>query len=113
MHACVACSLVLFSFSVCFGFCLHHTIIVVLHCGPGGNGQIGMPYWDWLSPVVNGEVLPAILYQPLEDASPQGLMTEFPKSFYPLASVPEDLPEPPGTPYYRRRVFLSDTVRCF
>jgi len=27
----------------------------------GKDGNIGLPYWDWMEPEVNGEVVPGIV----------------------------------------------------
>ena len=35
--------------------------------------MIGLPYWDWLQPEVNGEVFPKCL----RDAFPKGLPADF------------------------------------
>jgi hypothetical protein len=40
----------------------------------GGDGNIGLPYWDWTDIEVNGEVLPGILRR--------RLMEEFPEDFF-------------------------------
>mmetsp|Transcript_7945 Transcript_7945/g.17639 ORF Transcript_7945/g.17639 Transcript_7945/m.17639 type:complete len:807 (+) Transcript_7945:107-2527(+) len=40
----------------------------------GGDGNIGLPYWDWTKTEVNGEVLPRIVREKL--------MVEFPEDFF-------------------------------
>ena len=40
----------------------------------GQDGNIGLPYWDWARPEINGEVFPKILKEQL---------TEFPADFFP------------------------------
>jgi hypothetical protein len=41
----------------------------------GGDGAIGLPYWDWTEAEVNGEVLPGIVREKL--------MVAFPADFFP------------------------------
>eukprot|EP00966_Prymnesium_polylepis_P005626 128608-Prymnesium_polylepis.1 len=46
----------------------------------GGDGAIGLPYWDWSAPEVHGEVLPRIVRDVL--------MREFEADFFPVAPTP-------------------------
>jgi len=41
----------------------------------GGDGNIGLPYWDWSQPVVRGQVFPGFVRQ--------SLLEEFPPDFFP------------------------------
>ena len=43
----------------------------------GGDGSIGLPYWDWTQPELNGEVLPRFVRD--------RLMVEFAADFFPTA----------------------------
>lgn len=46
----------------------------------GGDGRIGLPYWDWCQTSVNGEVLPGIVRS--------ALMSEFATEFFPVPPSP-------------------------
>ena len=46
----------------------------------GGDGAIGLPYWDWMRTTVNGEVLPGIVRSVL--------MEEFDDDFFPTRPSP-------------------------
>ena len=46
----------------------------------GGDGNLGLPYWDWLEPEINGEVMPAVVREHLLD--------EFPPDFFPTPPAP-------------------------
>ena len=50
----------------------------------GGDGDIGLPYWDWLQPVVKGETFPhALWHVPADDTvNTQGLLTDFGPKFF-------------------------------
>lgn len=45
----------------------------------GGDGSIGLPYWDWTRIDINGEVMPAVARK---------LMVEFPEDFFPVKPDP-------------------------
>jgi hypothetical protein len=51
----------------------------------GGDGNIGLPYWDWTFPELNGEVFPRILRDP---AFPQ--LQRLGRDFFPPASGDSD-----------------------
>jgi len=61
----------------------------------GGDGSIGLPYWDWIETTINGEVLPAIVRDVL--------MEEFPADFFPVAPNP-------GRHGYRMATTRSDAA---
>ena len=46
----------------------------------GGDGNLGLPYWDWTDLTVNGEVMPGVVRKEILD----GDSYEFPSDFFPV-----------------------------
>ncbi len=58
----------------------------------GEDGKLGVPYWDWTKPVVDGQTYPNMLRRPFgrvdsKKYAPMGLLTEFPAEFFPAGAA--------------------------
>lgn len=66
----------------------------------GGDSNIGLPYWDWMEPEVNGEVIPGIVREML--------LVPFEADFFPVEPSP---PLDPLTQIASERAMYNSLVR--
>jgi len=111
------------------GFCIHnrecfpnwHRVYMLdfeqtLRCADidlGGDGNIGLPYWDWTTKPEGKTMLPMLAQKLMAQtvgSQGQGL---FPDDFLPLTRAGHQVKaiEPDGTPFYKTMVWTNDLDR--